>query len=440
MGKSAAGADRSRRDRSLVIAGAIILCNPVIGMVDILPDAIGALLIFAGLTRASYSNDRFDRARKLALWIAVAEAVKHLFAIPVQTSGVSSNVLAAVAFSVVAEALLFILFFMNYFAGLDEESTKNGYTVTVEKLPSARFTAFVFTGIRLAANLAPELFAIPEVDREGPDLSLLSYDKLTALLSAKPFVTLFCIVGALVAGIWFAVRMAGVTKAFFREAGDSIIEKSEKRFYSDPEKTALRRLKYSLFAVNAGVFFALDLSFDGKPLLPASALYALLFAAAFILPRGEGAKAAKITAAVAFVLSAVNAVYSANFVVHDPVVIFETGIKTAAIAAALSVAAAVAGLLALRCTLSSLCGYAEEHQTVYRHSLIWFLFALALALSAVTETLPYLSAYLNFPRIAVAAAFIFCVWRENTYLLDSERKRVSLIPAPKNGDHGHGDN
>ena len=76
----------------LLIAGFILLANPVIHVVDIIPDAIGFFLIMAGLTKLSYIVGKIQIARDWFFKLAILEVAKFFsIAFIPYTSGSASK-------------------------------------------------------------------------------------------------------------------------------------------------------------------------------------------------------------------------------------------------------------------------------------------------------------------------------------------------------------
>lgn len=71
----------------LVFAALVFLANPVFGVVDILPDVIGGLLLYAGLTEISYIDSRIDTARSRSLYLAAVNGIKLLLTPAIITGG-----------------------------------------------------------------------------------------------------------------------------------------------------------------------------------------------------------------------------------------------------------------------------------------------------------------------------------------------------------------
>ena len=58
--------------------GGIFLFNPIVAVVDVLPNVIGYLLIYAGLWRLADLNDEFASAHRLSrimIWVGLLEII-----------------------------------------------------------------------------------------------------------------------------------------------------------------------------------------------------------------------------------------------------------------------------------------------------------------------------------------------------------------------------
>ena len=60
----------------LVFFGMLFFCNPCFAVIDILPDFIGCLLIFAGLSRVSLIQGSMREARFAFLKLAAVDILK----------------------------------------------------------------------------------------------------------------------------------------------------------------------------------------------------------------------------------------------------------------------------------------------------------------------------------------------------------------------------
>lgn len=178
----------------LVCAGFILLFNPVINVYDVLPDAIGFLLIFAGLTKLSHFFDRIDEARRLYLWLAFTGLLKIASIALVATSNnfeKGSLTLMLTFVFTLAEIGLFIPATVRMFDGFDAAGVKlspdssntvvkrNGKKYNIAE-KTRNFMIFFYI-LRCVATLLPELFEL-ELDSVGTvrlDYDSLKYQKTT---------------------------------------------------------------------------------------------------------------------------------------------------------------------------------------------------------------------------------------------------------------------
>ncbi len=401
-----AGAEQRpcRRDRVLLILGSVFICNPVVGLVDVIPDFVGAAMLYFGLTQCSFLNERVGRARRNSLWIVAISVFRAAASLMIGSGAASMNTLLAVTVFSAADATAFALFFYNLYAGFDEITLQNGFQTSRAKLPGAKFSAFALVIARVAANFLPELVAIADMDRQMPFFDG-NAELAESLVSARPVIIFGLSAAALVFGIIFAVRQTGLLNAFYGEAGELINEKYLSEFGEHPEKRSLRAFAASVFVANAGAFFALDLSFDGKRVIPVAAMFGLLFLSSLIARTAYRSAGSAVWSAAACAAFAGAEIYRSSFVVQDPVVFYETPIKTAVISLAVSVAAAVIGLVCIRVRFAELAVYTGGPLREMR--ICWALWCAATAIWVAVFILPYMLTYLRVPQIVITAAFIY---------------------------------
>ena len=101
----------------LVLAGLILLFNPVIIVVDVIPDAVGFFLIAAGLTKMSCFIGKIEEARQTFLKLAFVEVAKLFSIVILPYASGSADVLLAFVFGLI-EGFLFVPAVRNLFEGL----------------------------------------------------------------------------------------------------------------------------------------------------------------------------------------------------------------------------------------------------------------------------------------------------------------------------------
>ncbi len=200
-----------------LLAGFILLFNPVIHIVDVIPDAIGFFLIVAGLTKPSAYIEKFAAARDGFFKLAWIEIVKVLsFAFIPYSSG-SAKLLLAFVFGVI-ELLLFIpaLTAMTEgfsFAGVWYNGTAIYQKKTIFGKPTSdlltrtyRFVLFFYI-VRVCASIIPELTELDLYEHVG-NVTAVS----RPATSFKPM--LYIIISALV--VLLGVIYIIVVTRFFR--------------------------------------------------------------------------------------------------------------------------------------------------------------------------------------------------------------------------------
>lgn len=285
-----------------IIAGFILLFNPVINVVDVIPDAIGFFLIVGGLTKMSYFIGKIAQARDLMLKLAFVEVIK-IFSIALipYTSG-SALLLMSFVFGFV-ELLLFIPAVNNLFEGLSfaglwyngtaiyakkvkkvkvkkKDGTAAEENKEIELLTGVKKFVIFFYSFRVCATLIPELTELEMYDFIG---EVNAFRR--SWVSYKPaFYVLFGI-ATLILGIIFVKKIVSFfgpiknDKPFIdslnRKYTDDILPK-ETFFIAQNMKRAM--MLFTLSAIASFIFFV-----DGINLLVGIISSALLIAAAIIV-------------------------------------------------------------------------------------------------------------------------------------------------------------
>lgn len=110
---------------SWIGTGMIFLCNPMINIVDILPDFIGLLMIMHGLSKAAEVTDHLGDARDYFAKLAILSAAQFgiVFTLPFNTD--SYTMLMAFSCAVVS-AILFVPAMSHLFAGFSYIALRTG--------------------------------------------------------------------------------------------------------------------------------------------------------------------------------------------------------------------------------------------------------------------------------------------------------------------------
>ena len=193
----------------LIAVGLLFFLNPMRGVIDVLPDFIGCLLILAGLHQPSALVEKLDEARKSFLRLTLVTLLRTAaFFLTLSVSDASRLMLVTV-FSILELIFLipaltqlidgFVYASMRY--GGDAAlalKRKKGKSAPVETVDSFKRFSVIFVSIRALCNILPELVALQdndEIDMEA--LPLENFYELFFWMSA---------IVCLVFGVIWAIR------------------------------------------------------------------------------------------------------------------------------------------------------------------------------------------------------------------------------------------
>jgi len=297
----------------LLIAGFILLANPVIHVVDLFPDAIGFLLIYAGLTKLSFFIGEIEQARRQYFKLAVLEVAKFFSIAFIPYTSNSALVLMAFVYGVL-ELLLFIPALNHTFEGLSfsglryngraiydkvtlrcwatERYEKKGMEkqrLTYKKRPVERQTLvkntiLAFYIFRVIATLAPELTELQLYDNLG-SVHQLQY----SYAHYKPYLYVIFSVAVLIWGLVMILRSASFFGKIRRDEKyiSTLKEKYETDILPKTNLFTALRVKRALIVFIISVLASFILPADGVNLLIGLIPSVLLMIAALILKRND---------------------------------------------------------------------------------------------------------------------------------------------------------
>lgn len=328
----------------MVLAGFILLFNPMIHIIDIIPDVIGFMLIAAGLRKTSFFISRIDDARRMFWKLVLIEGIKipAIFLIPygslVPHQAGSTKVLLAFVFAIV-ELIAFIPA-VNYliegisFAGTKyggelmyeskykkcislepyDKTLKNGKQSSglrlvtgkrkVELVTSTKVTLIAFYVFRNIMTLIPELTELQMYEFVG---NVTAFSR--PLTYYKGFLYFISIVSVSIFGIFYIRKISKLIGNIKKDTPfmDSIRSKFERDIM--PKKTLFMSLDMKmsiiLFAFSVGTSFVFYL--DGVNVFVGCISAGFMIAAAVIL--GKYIKSAKVAIVLSVVRSAL-AIYN----------------------------------------------------------------------------------------------------------------------------------
>ncbi len=304
-----------------LIAGFILLFNPVVHVVDILPDAIGFFLIAAALTKTSYYLGYMEKARELFIKLALVECVKFFSIVFIPNTSGTVKVLLAFVFGV-AELLLFIPAVNSFFDGLGmvgmlydggDSIYRERYNGKKQRdaLSYTKNGILFFYVFRVCATLLPELTELEMYDYLGEVKAIQN-----SLVYYKPAIYVILWIFTIIFGIKYIVRIVGYFGGLARDK--ALVSALDEKFTKDvlPRKTLFiaKNMKNALFIFAFSAGFDFLLSFDGVNVFVGVISSALLIVASVIVKKYiSGAVCVIPVTAVRAALSIVNFVLQIRY-------------------------------------------------------------------------------------------------------------------------------
>lgn len=321
-----------------ILAGFLFLANPIVHVVDLIPDFIGFFLLCKGLNQISYMNDKLAEARELFKKLGFVELIRVGCIVFVPYTSDSATLLFAFVFGVV-ELIYFLPAINNFYDGLSyigmryngdsvfaKKEKKRGFwnkenrkwqmgTQTVELGTALKRATIRFYFLRILCTLLPELTALQMYDYLGTVTAFsVNYARY------KPF--LYVILGLLVliVGICWIVKLVQYYGSIRRD--ERFLASLQFTYDHDiAVKTELfvgKRMKNALFFYILAAAFSFCLYMDGVNIV--LGLFSACFLSVAAILVGKDVKLARVVLPLSFaraVLSVVNFILQINYFVNE---------------------------------------------------------------------------------------------------------------------------
>ncbi len=305
----------------MIIAGFVLLANPVINVVDVLPDAIGFFLIAAGMTKTSYFIDELSKAREFFIKLGFLESVKLLSIVSVPYISGSGKLLLSFVFGLIE--LMWIIPAVNaFFEGLAfmglwysgdsiyASKTKTNHK-TKEKIKTVKDYILFFYVLRVCATVFPELTELQMYDNLG-EVSALSI----RLVNYKS--SLYILMGFLVTvcGIIFIIKTAGYFGHISKDKklAEALDTKYKNDILTNTKMFLAKNMKTALIVFMFSAIFEFVIAADGVNLIVGLIPSAMLIISACIIRKYLKKTVILIPfAGVRIVLSIVNLFVQINY-------------------------------------------------------------------------------------------------------------------------------
>lgn len=302
----------------LLIIGLLCLANPVIRVIDVVPDAVGCFLICLALLRPSCFTGRLDKAKNQFFRLGLVECAK-LFAIVIQVRSSDNTLplLLATVFGII-EIIMFIPAANNLFDGIPD--CTNGHfspltkkTVTADSFARAKVFVIIFYIVRVVMTVIPELTELENFEHYGT-----VHQGERSLSSFKPM--LYTVTSAVVLAL-AAVFAVVILVLFIRLKRDKVFcQTLEDRYTNEimPKKTYLvsKRMNVAMILMTAAAVTSATVIFDNINIMISAISAVFVIASASAAARYERKILAVIPSALAGgVLSVIVIIRMISF--HD---------------------------------------------------------------------------------------------------------------------------
>ena len=297
---------------SYMVAGACFLFEPYIGIIDLLPDALGYLFLFLGLYRFADLDDRLGEARKgarnlalvgIARWIAMFLAFG--FVSPTEQPVFMLLALFSLA---VLDCIALIPMWKHFCGGLLYMGSRYDATTMFDRRRIGRRQG-TYNAVEKYTAVSVVFFILHEALAVLPELTVLSHEMGGAELGQGThyydFVGLFRGVGillSLVLGIiWLILTICFIhklkgDKPFF----EKLTEKYRTEILTRHDMWAMRAVRASMICLVTAAVFSLDFYLDGVNLLPDFLTAVLLFLSVWFIRAYAGKKPLLLAVIAAF--------------------------------------------------------------------------------------------------------------------------------------------
>ncbi len=257
----------------LIATGFAFFIIPGYGLIDIMPDFIGALLIVAGLSKLRDADGRLESARSVFLRFMFIDLIKNLLIIPIYSTDETTVMTVCFIFSIICAVLLFSGF-SNLFEGIYYLGTRVCSRAAEENSVGVKTISCVFSVVYYVLLMIPQLVVLTNSEYQMTD----SLNSGLTLYNYRNIVTVLCFVIAFLVGTVFA---SGCIKYILRIRKEKESVEGIKKIYSENirDRSGLilcRKYSSAFNFIFAGLLFMSSFRFDGVNIIPCTVGFALI--------------------------------------------------------------------------------------------------------------------------------------------------------------------
>ena len=252
---------------SLIIIGLFFFINPNYGVLDVLPDFIGATLLLFGFLHFADIDDRAKSAQKALLVLAFVNAAKYVsLLLLLDAEGTVWRLIFTFCFSV-GEGVLFAYGMAKFFDAIVYQSMRHDCDRFLSGFSTAKSMTVLIAILKNFLALLPELTALSSEYGNVEAGGASSADTAAFVFKALTFLNLLIVT---IYGIGWFLYMVRYFRALRQERSFLVTleEQYERDVGSHREVLTYNALKTAGMLFFTGLIFALPLWLDGLDFLP----------------------------------------------------------------------------------------------------------------------------------------------------------------------------
>ncbi len=251
---------------TLITIGIFFLCNPMIAILDVLPDFIGYALIMLGLNRLSAISPELDDSRPYFRYLLIASVARAFVFFASGTFDETMNLSVTLIFATI-EFGISVMALPALYEGLSYLNIR--YSGKAKETPEFKNIGIAFFCVRGIMSLIPMLGSI----MYNPDDELITSPDQIAGGNWSEYTLILNVVNVVITVIfaifWLTVVISYIGKlSKDTDFKNLISEAYEKRRRDDPAYFTRRALCFAFSMAIFGSFFIIDFIADGLSYIP----------------------------------------------------------------------------------------------------------------------------------------------------------------------------
>ena len=266
-----------------ITIGVIFLFNPMISLLDVLPDFIGYIFILVSIYKLADMTNLMDKIHRHILYLTAVSIARLVLSIVLVADDKVLSLIFVFVFAII-DAVFMISVFNKIFDGIEDIGMRFPNESVFIKLPEVKTFGTVFAIVRSLFTLIPEFRHLAMTDYEG---EILSTEMLGRADYSYMLIILNVAVVTLVGLAWLGMTIGYLN----RVRKDNGFIKSISEYYTnvilaDNKRFVIRRIMISMIMIMTGFVFLIDIFFGNVDVLP-DFIGGLFILTAFIFMRKE---------------------------------------------------------------------------------------------------------------------------------------------------------